>query len=88
MVIVNTRSDLDALKGTPAYLEAMRLLAGTMTTTVDVAVYPEGYGLPGYSGPTVAPQWREIDTLATVERLGFTRDSLQAELAAVESGGG
>ena len=33
--IINTRADLDALKGTSDYLPALRAIAGTMDTTVD-----------------------------------------------------
>lgn len=85
MIIVNTRADLDALKGTPDHLDALRLLAGTMTATVDVVVYPDGYGGPGYAGPEIAPEWHEIETLAALERLGFTRESFEAERAAAQA---
>ncbi|NLH81485.1 MAG: hypothetical protein GX458_11660, partial [Phyllobacteriaceae bacterium] len=72
MIIVNTRADLDALAGTPAHLEALRILAGTRTATVDVSVYPDGYGEPGYAGPEIAPTWREVEDLGSLTRLGFT----------------
>ena len=85
MIIVNTRADLDALKDTPAYLEALRLLAGTMSATVDAAVYPEGYGEPAYAGPEIAPEWRQVETLAGIERFGFTRESFEAERAAARA---
>ena len=88
MIIVNTRTDLDALAGTPDHLAALRLLAGTMTATVDVAVYPDGYGGPDHGGPAIAPEWRRVETLDTIARLGFTAESFAAELAAAESGGG
>lgn len=83
MIIVNTRADLDALKGTPDYLAALRLLAGTMTATVDVAVYPDGYGDPAYAGPEIDPEWKKIETLDTIERLGFDRESFEAEFASL-----
>lgn len=92
MIIVNTRADLDALRGTPDHLDVLRLIAGTTTATVDLAVYPDGYGGPEYAGPEIAPEWREIETLATLERLGFTRESFEAERAtaqaAADAGGG
>ena len=82
MNIINTRADLDALAGTPAYLDALRALAGSMITTQDMAVYPEGYGQPGYAGPAVEPDWADVETLGTIERLGFSRASFEAEYAA------
>jgi len=85
MIIVNTRADLDALAGTPDHLAALRLLAGTMTATVDVAVYPDGYGDPAYAGPEIAPEWRQVETPDTIARLGFDRASLEAAIAAEEA---
>ena len=40
--------------------------------SVDVAVYPEGYGLPGYSGAKVEPVWQEVVDLTMIERFGFS----------------
>ena len=82
VVIINTRADLDALAGTPAYLEALHALAGSTSTMQDAAVYPEGYGQPGYVGPVVEADWADVETLGTIERLGFTRSSFEAEYAA------
>ena len=82
VVIINTRADLDALAGTPAYLEALHALAGSMSTMQDAAVYPEGYGQPGYVGPVVEADWADVETLGTIERLGFSRMSFEAEYAA------
>ena len=81
-MIINSRDDLDALKGTPAYLEALRALAGSMVTSMDMAVYPEGHGQPDYTGPTVEPDWHEVETLDVIERMGFTRAGFEAEYAA------
>lgn len=82
VVIINTRADLDALAGTPAYLEALHALAGSTSTMQDAAVYPEGYGQPGYVGPVVEADWADVETLGTIERLGFSRMSFEAEYAA------
>lgn len=82
-VIINTRADLDALKGTPAHLEALKALAGSMATSMDMAIYPEGHGHDGYDGPAVEPDWHEVETLVTIKRLGFTRAEFEAEYAAV-----
>lgn len=81
-IIINTRADLDALIGTPAHLEAMRALAGSMVTRMDMAERPEGYGQPGYDGPEIESDWHEIETLSIIEALGFTRESFKAEYAA------
>ena len=82
-IIINTRADLDALKGTPAYLPALRAIAGTMETTLNAAEYPEGYGDPSYSGPSVEPVWTIVETLETIHRLGFaSRAEFEAEYAA------
>ena len=86
-IIINTRADLDALKGTPDYLPALRAIAGTMDTTVNTAEYPEGYGNPGYIGPSIEPTWTTTETLETIHRLGFaSRAEFEAEYAAAEAG--
>ena len=82
-IIINTRADLDALKGTSDYLPALRAIAGTMDTTVNTAEYPEGYGDPSYSGPFIEPTWTAVETLETIRRLGFaSRADFEAEYAA------
>ncbi len=88
MIIINSRADLDALAGTPAHLDALRALAGSMTTSTDMAIYPEGYGQPGYAGPSIEPDWHEVETLGTIERFAFTRASFEAEYAAVTAASG
>jgi len=70
-MVINTRADLDALQGTPAYAEAMQYLQGTLTTKVDTATYPSGYGQPGYSGPAVTPLWQDQESLEAILRFGF-----------------
>lgn len=69
--IINTRADLDALAGTPEHAEFMRRLKGSMTRKHDVQVYPEGYGQPGYEGPTLDPIWEDVEDLTTITRFGF-----------------
>lgn len=86
-LIINTRADLDALKGTDRYLDAMKAIAGTLCTTVDVAVYPEGYGQPGYVGGAIDPDWQTVETLNTIQRLGFaSRAEFETEYAAATAG--
>lgn len=71
--VINSREDLDALKGTTAYADFMRTLAGSMTRKQDTQVYPKGYGQPGYKGDALEPLWGEVEDLSTIERFGFTK---------------
>jgi len=73
--VINTRADLDSLKDTdPAqYLEFMAYLKGSMTRQQNTAVYPEGYGQPGYEGPAVEPVWETVEDLTTIKRYGFKK---------------
>lgn len=69
--IVNTRADLDALLGTPAYAEVLRNILGSATTWVNAA--PEGS----------SPNWQMVTVLSTIERMGFLSvNDLLAECAA------
>ena len=77
-MIINTRSDLEALRGSPAYAAALDQLKSSMTTRQDKAVYPAGYGQPGYDGEAVAADWVDVETLEAIERLGFTKESFLA----------
>lgn len=73
--VINTREDLDSLKeSNPAqYLEFMAYLKGSMTRQQNTAVYPEGYGQPGYEGPAVDPVWETVEDLTTIKRYGFKK---------------
>ena len=71
--IINTREDLDAAQGTPAYDTFMAYLKGSMSRKQNTAVYPEGYGQPGYTGATIDPVWVDMEDLSTIERFGFTK---------------
>ena len=72
MQVINTRADLDAIAGTPQHTEFMRALKGSMTLKQSVQVYPEGYGQPGYEGPTLEPIWEFVEDLSTITAFGFT----------------
>jgi len=76
--LINTRDDLDACIGTPRHAEFIALLKGSMARRADTAVYPEGYGQPGYTGPAVEPVWTEVEDLTTIQRLGFTKEEILA----------
>lgn len=69
--LINTRVDLDALAGTPEHAEFMAFLRGSMTRKQDTAIYPAGYGMPGYTGAAVAPVWADVEDLSTIVRFGF-----------------
>lgn len=71
--VINTRADLDAIEGTRAYEDFMAYLKGSMTQKRNVAVYPEGYGQPGYDGDLVDPVWEDVEDLVTIEQFGFTK---------------
>lgn len=76
--LINTRADLDALAGTPEYAAFIALLKGSVVQRANVAIYPEGYGQPGYAGPAIDPMWEETEDLSTIERFGFTKDEILA----------
>lgn len=73
--VINTREDLDSLQETnPAqYQEFMEYLKGSMTRQQNVAVYPEGYGQPGYEGEVIEPVWETVEDLSTIKRYGFKK---------------
>jgi len=73
--VINTREDLDAIKDSnPAeYAKFMDYLKGSMTRKQNVAVYPDGYGQPGYEGAVVDPVWQDVEDLSTIERFGFSK---------------
>ena len=75
---IATRADLDALAGSPEHDAFLDILRGSINRPVDVAVYPEGYGTPGYHGPAVEPVWREVEDLTMIERFGFSREEVIA----------
>lgn len=85
MPIINSRADLDALKGTPAHAEFLHLLRGSLTRRIDTQTYPEDYGDPEYAGPKLDPLWAEVESLETITRFGFTKEELMQ--ASPETGG-
>lgn len=82
MPIINSRADLDAIKGTPAHAEFLHLLRGSLTRRIDTQTYPEDYGIPEYTGPKLDPVWAEVESLETITRFGFTKAELLAETPA------
>ena len=83
MKIINTRADLDALKGTPKYLAQLKLIAGTLVCVFDAADYPDNYNDPTYDGPQIDPVWTKKEDLITILSLGFSsREEFEAEYEA------
>jgi len=71
--VINTREDLDSIAGTQAHTDFMSYLKGSMTQKKNVAVYPDGYGQPGYQGEHVDPVWVDVEDLSTIEQFSFTK---------------
>ena len=71
--VINTREDLEAVKGTPEYDEFMIALAGSMTRKQDVQVYPDNYNDPDYDGDKLDPVWEDVEDLSTIKRFGFQK---------------
>ncbi len=76
--IINSRADLDALKGTQEYADFIGYLKGSMTRKENVAEYPEGYGTPDYTGEAIEPVWIDVEDLNAINRFGFTKENLEA----------
>lgn len=77
--IINTREDLDAMIGSAEHAQFIEFLRGSITRKQNVAVYPEGYGQPGYTGQEVEPVWQDVEDLSTIQRFGFSKADLLAE---------
>lgn len=71
-MIINTKSDLDALRGTDAYADALRCILGATTTWVNDGPYSD------------TPVWRLRDCGDALARFGLSRAELMA--ACEESG--
>lgn len=57
-VVINTRADLDAIKGTPAHAQFMAMLAGSIFRA---------------EKDDEAKCWRTVEDTTMIERFGFTR---------------
>lgn len=78
--MINTRQDLDALKGTQAHTNFIALLKGSMTRKQDMQNYPNSYGLLDYTGPILEPVWQDVEDLSIITHFGFTKDQINALL--------
>lgn len=76
MRIINTREDLDSVKGTAQYNDFINHLKGSMTVRNNVQVYPENYNKPDYTGEILEPIWETSEDLSNIQRFGFTKEEL------------
>lgn len=76
-IIINSREDLDSIKGTPEYEQFMHMLKASMKRKQDVQVYPDGYGMPGYEGEALEPIWEEVEDLSCIERFGLKKEDFE-----------
>lgn len=78
--IIQTREDLENLRGTAAYAAFVQTLKQSMCSLKNIAQYPPEYdfsllpGAPGY----IAPEWIEDEDLTTITRFGFSKAEVLA----------
>lgn len=75
--IINSREDLESIKGTPEHEQFMQMLKGSMKRKQNMQVYPEGYGMPDYEGEELEPIWEEVEDLSCIERFGFKKEDFE-----------
>ena len=68
-MILNDRRDLEAIRGTPDFEEALRLILGSTKMWVNRAETSE------------TPDWEEVPVLDTLNRMELTMDEFLSELA-------
>ena len=83
--LINSRTDLEALRGSAEFALAIRVLHGSMTIRTDTAKYPENYNDPDYDGPEVKPKWKYKKNLSAIEHIGLTEEFIVAEYEALEA---
>lgn len=76
-IVINSREDLEAIRGTKHYDEFMESLKGSMTRKQDIQVYPDGYNQPGYKGEVLEPIWSDVEDLTTIQRFGFSKKDFE-----------
>lgn len=82
MTPINSRADLEQLRGTPAFEPALRAISGALVRKTNIAVYPATHADSDYDGPAIGPVWRYDEDQSVLVRIGMTRGELNAELAA------
>jgi len=78
MNIINTRADLNAIEGTDEHTAFIAKLKGSMTKTVNVAIYPDNYNDPEYDGEEITPIWEDQADHSVIESFGFTASEINA----------
>jgi hypothetical protein len=76
MTIINTREDLDFLKGTVEYDNFIEVLKFSIHRPIDTTIYPKNYNDIDYAGPKLEPTWATIEDLSSIEKFGFTKTDL------------
>lgn len=67
--IINSRADLEAMRGAPDFAAALRHLLGATSTWVN-------------HGTAEAPDWEQISVFSHIEALGFSQQEFMDECAA------
>jgi hypothetical protein len=76
--IIQTRQDLESIKGSQEYFEFIKLLKGSMVKKVCTTVYPEDYDhdlTPNDEG-YIPLEFGEIENLEEISRFEFTKEDL------------
>lgn len=68
MVQINSRADLEALRGTPDFVEALRVVHGAMRSWTN-------------AGTAEAPDWQLVEDASVLTRFDFTPSAFAAEIA-------
>lgn len=71
--IINSRQDLEDLKGTIYYTDFMKNLKGSIYRKQDIQVYPENYNSVEYSRERLVPIWEMVEDLSTIKHFGFEK---------------
>ena len=76
--LIQTRADLDAIKGTQEYFEFIKLLKGSLVKKVSKTVYPEDYDHSLQEGDEgfIPLEFEEVENLSEIERFGFTKEEI------------
>lgn len=82
MTPINSRADLEQLRGTPAFEPALRAIGGALVRKTNIAVHPTTYSDSDYDGPAVPPVWHYEEDQSILARIGMTRAEINAELSA------
>jgi len=75
--VINSREDLDSLKGTPQYDDFMELLRGSMIQKRNVQIYPDDYNSPEYKGDKLEPIMKDVEDLSTITAFGFKKSDFK-----------